>query len=117
MPDEKVVITIDGERYAVPRGIRLVTVLNHLAKSIPQVCYHEALGPIRTCDSCMVEVDGELRRSCAEIVTASAEIQTAIPRAVAAREEAVHRMLGNHELNCTFVTSTTAPATFTMPSS
>lgn len=98
---EKVVLVIDGERYAVPRGMRLVTVLNHLSKGIPQVCYHDALGPIQTCDSCLVEVDGELRRSCATEVEGELQVDTDTPRASAAREEAIHRILANHELYCT----------------
>lgn len=32
---------------------------------LPHICYHPALGPIQTCDTCMVEVNGELVRACA----------------------------------------------------
>lgn len=101
MSEEKVVLRIDGESYAARRGMRLVTVLNALSKGIPQVCYHDALGAIETCDTCVVEVDGELRRSCATLVDGKLQVDTDTPRARGAREEAVHRLLGNHELYCT----------------
>ena len=35
------------------------------AAKLPQVCYHPQLGPIQTCDTCMVEVDGKLGQSTA----------------------------------------------------
>jgi formate dehydrogenase major subunit len=31
---------------------------------LPQVCHHSQLGPIQTCDTCIVEVNGELVRAC-----------------------------------------------------
>ncbi len=101
MSDEKVVVLIDGERYRVPRGIRLITVLNTLSKELPQICYHEALGPIQTCDSCMIEIDGELGRACAVVVDDEMMVETATETAREARTEAVNRVLYNHDLYCT----------------
>ena len=46
-------------------GEPLVETINRAlpARHLPQVCYHPQLGPIETCDCCMVEVDGELRHT------------------------------------------------------
>ena len=51
-------VTIDGSSYEAEAGERLIDVINRCGKEIPQVCYHPQLGPIQTCDTCIVEVDG-----------------------------------------------------------
>ena len=72
------------------------------AKSeVPHVCYHPQLGPIQTCDTCMVEINGELVRACATTVSTGMEVTTKSARADAARREAFDRILGNHMLYCT----------------
>ena len=55
-------IAIDGASVTAVEGELLVeAVLRH--KEIPHICYHSPLmGPIQTCDTCMVEVDGKLVR-------------------------------------------------------
>src|SRR5215831_15717425 len=68
---------------------------------IPQVCYHPQLGPIQTCDTCMVEMDGNLVRACGTDALDGARIETRSPRAEAAQREAFDRILGNHLLYCT----------------
>ncbi|MGA8730578.1 MAG: 2Fe-2S iron-sulfur cluster-binding protein, partial [Terracidiphilus sp.] len=68
---------------------------------MPQVCYHPQLGPIQTCDTCMVEVDGKLVRACGAPATDGINVVTSSPRADAARREAFDRILGNHMLYCT----------------
>ena len=80
---------------------RLIDVINRIGISIPQVCYHPQLGPIQTCDTCMVEVDGKLVRACATHAADGAQVETASARAQAAQREAFDRILGNHELYCT----------------
>ena len=44
-----------------------------LHASIPHVCYHPQLGPVQTCDTCMVEADGPLLRACATRVADGSE--------------------------------------------
>src|SRR5258707_15509104 len=52
--------TIDGKPQAIQPGERLIDLINRCEIELPQVCYHPQLGPIQTCDTCMVEVDGKL---------------------------------------------------------
>ncbi|MFC4076649.1 formate dehydrogenase subunit alpha [Salinithrix halophila] len=66
----------------------------------PHICYHPALGPIETCDTCIAEVDGRLVRACAEPIGEGMEIRTGGAARVA-RHEAMDRILKNHELYCT----------------
>ena len=81
-------ISIDGNSVAVNEGELLVeAVLRH--NEIPHICYHSPLmGPIQTCDTCLVEVDGQLVRSCGHKVSAGMQIVTESKRAVDARAEA-----------------------------
>jgi formate dehydrogenase major subunit len=94
-------ISVNGKRLEVESGERLIDVLNRSNTAVPQVCYHPQLGPIQTCDTCMVEVDGKLARACGTLVSDGMQVVTASPRAGAAQREAFDRILGNHLLYCT----------------
>ncbi len=97
-PPTTVTITIDGQDHVAVEGQALVAALG---EDVPAICHVDALGPVQTCDTCLVEVDGELVRSCALAVSDGLDVSVATPRAVAAREEAGQRLLGNHVLYCT----------------
>ena len=92
---------IDGQTVEAASGERLVEVLKRAGIEIPHVCYHPQLGPIQTCDTCLVEVDGKLVRSCSTAVGAGMRVTVKSGRAVGARHEAFDRILGNHQLYCT----------------
>jgi len=82
-------------------GEILIDLLNRNGNEISQVCYHPQLGPIQTCDTCMVEVDGKLERACGTPVFAGMKVVTNSAKASAAQREAFDRILGNHLLYCT----------------
>jgi formate dehydrogenase major subunit len=92
---------IDGRPHAVQPGERLIDLINRCKISVPQVCYHPQLGPIQSCDTCMVEVDGKLVRACGTLAADGMNVVTSSQRADAARREAFDRILGNHLLYCT----------------
>jgi formate dehydrogenase major subunit len=94
-------VTIDGAVMEAKPGERLLDLLNRTGIKISQVCYHPQLGPIQTCDTCMVEVNGTLMRSCATPVEADMKVSTKSACAMAAQREAFDRILGNHMLYCT----------------
>jgi formate dehydrogenase major subunit len=94
-------IVIDGKPLLIAPGESLLGVLNKAGIEIPQVCYHPQLGPIQTCDTCMVEADGNLVRACATVAHEGMQVLAASARALAARREAFDRILGNHMLYCT----------------
>ena len=94
-------IQINGSSYEASAGERLVDVINRASKTLPQVCYHPQLGPIQTCDTCLVEVNGTLTRACGTKVSAGMEVLTESATAKAAQNEAFDRILGNHQLYCT----------------
>jgi formate dehydrogenase major subunit len=94
-------VTIDGTVTEAKTEERLVDLITRTGAEIPHVCYHPQLGPIRTCDTCMVEVDGQLVRACATLVKTGMEVSTKSARAAAAQREAFDRILGDHMLYCT----------------
>jgi formate dehydrogenase major subunit len=98
---QKVTISVDGQDVAAQEGELLLDAV--LRKSeIPHVCYHSTLmGPIQTCDTCLVEVNGELVRACGQKVTANMQVVTESRRPRDARAEAFDVILGNHMLYCT----------------
>lgn len=94
-------VTIDGVVKEARTGELLVDLINRTGGRLSQVCYHPQLGPIQTCDTCMVEVDGKLQRACATTVSPGMKILTASEKAAAAQREAFDRILSNHLLYCT----------------
>ncbi len=99
-------ILVNGRPAEAHIGELLVEALNRMAektagKKIPQVCYLPQMGPIQTCDTCMVEVDGKLVRSCATSVSARMQVFTEGERVDIAQREAFDRILQNHMLYCT----------------
>ena len=99
-------IDIDGVRIAAEIGEPLIDAINRKAAiqgitGIPQVCYLPPMGAIGSCDTCLVEVDGQLVRSCGAQVQAGQIVETASDRADVAKREAFDRILENHNLYCT----------------
>lgn len=94
-------VTIDGVVQKAEAGERLIDVANRTGVEVPHVCYHPQLGPIQTCDTCLVEVDGQLLRACATDVSEGMKIDTKSAEATAAQHEAFDRILSNHVLYCT----------------
>lgn len=94
-------VTVDGKIYEAAAGERLIDLFNRSGVNVPHVCYHPQLGPIQTCDTCLVEVDGALVRACATQVGADIAVSTASVAAKTAQRGAFDRILSNHVLYCT----------------
>ena len=94
-------ILINGSPHGIKPGEILIEAINRAETKLPQVCYHPRLGPIQTCDTCMVEVDGKLVRACGTTAAAGMTVVTESARANAGQREAFDRILGNHLLYCT----------------
>src|SRR5271170_111812 len=96
-----ITITLDGAVREVHGGERLIEVINQAGIQLPQVCYHPQLGPIETCDTCMVEVNGKLVRACGTVASDAMKVSTNSAAAAAAQRQAFDRVLENHMLYCT----------------
>ncbi|MGB3771141.1 MAG: formate dehydrogenase subunit alpha [Rhodococcus sp. (in: high G+C Gram-positive bacteria)] len=94
-------IAVDGRTVPASEGRPLLEALiDDAAQDFPAVCYHPALGAVQTCDTCMVEIDGRMVRSCATDTTSGLEVTTKGASATA-REEAAQRLVHKHVLYCT----------------
>ncbi|SFU64770.1 formate dehydrogenase subunit alpha [Alicyclobacillus macrosporangiidus] len=98
---QEITVYIDGEPVRVSGGTRLIDAIALRDEKFPHICYHPALGPIETCDTCIAEVDGELVRACSTPVRDGMKVRTKSVAARWARKEAMDRILRNHELYCT----------------
>ena len=99
-------LTIDGLEVPGRSGELLIDLLNsrtavNAQKPVPQVCYLQQMGPIQSCDTCMVKVNGELVRACATRVAGGMKVETAGETVDIAQREAFDRILENHMLYCT----------------
>src|SRR6202051_4514744 len=94
-------ISVDGNTIAANEGELMVPAILR-EKEIPHICYHSPLmGPIQTCDTCLVEVDGKLVRSCGTKVCSEMKVVTDSKKAQDACAESYDTILGNHMLYCT----------------
>ncbi|GMA16030.1 formate dehydrogenase subunit alpha [Deinococcus metallilatus] len=94
-------VQVNGVPQPAVPGEPLIEVLNRAGLELPQVCYHPQLGPIQTCDTCLVTVNGEIVRACGTPVTAGMSVQTETLAARESRVTAFDKLLGNHLLYCT----------------
>src|ERR1700704_3669768 len=94
-------VAIDGVIQEASQDERLVDVITRIGGTVPHICYHPQLGSIQTCDTCMVEVNGQLARACATEAVNGMVVSTASTKASAAQVEAFDRILSNHLLYCT----------------
>ncbi len=94
-------INLNGNRLEMLAGETLLDAINRVGVELAQVCFHPQLGPIQTCDTCMVEADGKLVRACATEAHDGMNVVTESARAQSAQREAFDRILGNHLLYCT----------------
>src|SRR6202167_742534 len=85
-----ITITLDGAAVPAVAGELLVeTVTRALpGRNLAQVCYHAQLGPIQSCDTCMVEVDGKLVRASGTLAADGMNVAACSPRAGAPQREA-----------------------------
>jgi formate dehydrogenase major subunit len=92
---------IDGVPVDAESGELLVDILNRIGTALPQVCYQPQLGPVQTCDTCMVEVNGKLVRACGTRLTDGMAIRTQSENVKFAQRDAYDVILSNHVLYCT----------------
>ena len=93
-------VAIDGVAQEGQPDELLIDLINRTGVSVPHVCYHPQLGPVQTCDTCMVEVSGRLVRACATEVADGMKVSTKSAKASAAQVEAFDRILSTHLLYC-----------------
>lgn len=94
-------IRINGTKRSASSGETVLNLLDGSPDQIPHVCYHPSLGPIETCDTCIVKVNGEFVRACSTTVNDGDDIDTNSDEVREAQVIGMDRILFNHELYCT----------------
>ncbi|RAL24070.1 formate dehydrogenase subunit alpha [Thermoflavimicrobium daqui] len=94
-------IQINHHLVSVKAGQTILEVAKLQDIYIPRICYHPNLRPLETCDTCLVEVNGQLKRACTTKCQPEMMIQTKSEPVKIAQQEAMSRILKNHELYCT----------------
>ncbi|UZJ79390.1 formate dehydrogenase subunit alpha [Fictibacillus sp. KU28468] len=101
MEEKQFSIKINGKDFAATEGKTILEVAKSQDYEIPSICYHPDLGTIQTCDTCFVQVEGELVRACSTKAKPGMEVDTLSKTVKDAQYEAMSRILKNHELYCT----------------
>ncbi|GGH86332.1 formate dehydrogenase major subunit [Pullulanibacillus pueri] len=101
MKSSSFTIQINGEEYTAEAGQTVLEVARAHDSYIPSICYHANLGTIQTCDTCFVNVNGEMMRACATKAEPDMKVDTLSEPIKEAQYEAMSRILKNHELYCT----------------
>lgn len=94
-------IKLNESNYEFQDGMTILQVINEHNIEHPQICYLPEVDPIETCDTCIVEVDGELVRACSTKAVKGMTVSLSSARAKEAQTEAMDRILENHLLYCT----------------
>ncbi len=93
-------ITVDGKQLLGPADVPLVEFLKANNIDLPHICYHPSLGAPQTCDTCWVEVNGELQRGCAVQSSEGLNLRVDNTLSHEARREGIDRIAARHELYC-----------------
>lgn len=101
MLSETIKVKINGQVAEANISQTALKFLTQEEIEIPSVCYHPSLGPIETCDTCIINVNGELVRSCSATLKNGDEIETNTDEVRKAQVIGMDRILHNHELYCT----------------
>lgn len=99
---EKVNITIDGNKFIVPKTSTVLEAARMANIKIPTLCYHPELRPAGACRVCMVEVQGarSLVAACVYPVNEGMVIKTNTTRVREGRKSVVELLLANHPKDC-----------------
>ncbi len=87
MDEQSVTVRIDGNTYTAKAGSTILEVINQLNLPHPQICYVPEVDPIQTCDTCIVEANGKLVRSCSTTIEKNMNILLSSPRAKAPKRK------------------------------
>ncbi len=94
-------ITVEDKELEARVGEVLIDVLRKHDIDFPSICYNDLLGPIKTCDTCFVEVNSKLKRACDYKVQGLEYVSISTSLAESSRQEGMQRILENHDLYCT----------------
>ncbi|MFY0758571.1 formate dehydrogenase subunit alpha [Metabacillus dongyingensis] len=94
-------VKINGSEAKVNENQTALQILTGQKLEVPSVCFHPSLGAIKTCDTCIIKVNGEFVRACSTEIKNGDVIDSLSPEVIEAQLIGMDRILHNHELYCT----------------
>ena len=97
----KIIVKFNGYERPVTEGVSILEASVESRVDVPSLYYRKGLVNEDTSGVCVVEADGELVNASSTVVKPGMEINTETPAVMAARREAVARILAVHRFECT----------------
>ena len=98
----KINLKINGKKYQVEKGEKILQVCEKIGIEIPTLCFHPDIEFQANCRLCVVEIEGwtRLAPSCATEVQAGMQIKTNSERVFKARRMILQYVFGEHVEDC-----------------
>uniref|UniRef100_UPI00356449E6 2Fe-2S iron-sulfur cluster-binding protein n=1 Tax=Ilyobacter sp. TaxID=3100343 RepID=UPI00356449E6 len=93
-------LIINNKETTFDSGISLLENLSNIGIEIPSLCYHKDLGSQDVCGICVVEIDGELVKSCSTNPKEGMVVRTYTDEIEARRKEILEKLMKNHPNDC-----------------
>ncbi|RMG06047.1 MAG: 4Fe-4S dicluster domain-containing protein, partial [Nitrospirae bacterium] len=99
---EKVKITIDGKKVAVPAGVTILDAAEQAGVHIPNLCYLKGMKGIGACRLCMVEIEGlkAPMTACTARVKEGMVVNTRSEKIDEIRRYVIDLIVSMHPLDC-----------------
>ncbi len=93
-------VTINGISTTVPEGATVMQAAKAAGFEIASLCSHPDLKVKDNCKVCVVDINGELKTACNEIVVPDMVVKTFSPQIMKARQENLKKILSVHPQDC-----------------
>lgn len=93
-------LTINNKKVVFNGEISLLENLGKMGIEIPSLCYHRDLGSQDVCGICVVEIDGELVKSCSAKPEEGMKVRTYTDEIEARRKEILEGLMKDHPNDC-----------------
>jgi NADH-quinone oxidoreductase subunit G len=104
LPEDAVVLTIDGEEVVATKGELVIHAAERTGTYIPHFCYHPRMRPVGMCRMCIVDIDTgrgpALQPSCMIEVADGMVVDTQSAVTKKAQDGILEFLLVNHPLDC-----------------
>lgn len=93
-------IIIDGIETEISSEATILEKCNELGIYVPSLCYHPDLGSQKVCGMCIVEINGEIKRSCETKAKEGMVVKTSNPKIIEERTAILEKMMETHPNDC-----------------
>jgi len=95
-----VTIKVNGFETSVPEGSTVMQAAAAAGFMIPSLCSHPDLQVKDNCKVCVVDINGEIKTACSEVVAPGMEVKTNTPRVIAEKRNNLKKILKVHPQDC-----------------